>query len=121
MILWKNRFQNPKKNPSLITHCREPNNFNFTIFTPILTTFDTLYVLVMSELTTRITDRNQINFPVIPKFLCFEEKIFFIRTLRSLAHLVIKGIRPFKLQNHNPLKKQTLGKMVAGEIICPIY
>ena len=62
MILWKNPFQNAKKNASLITHCREPNNFNFTIFNPILTTFDNLYVLVMSELTTRITDRNQITF-----------------------------------------------------------
>ena len=58
---------------------------------------------------------------MIPKFLCFEEKIFFIRTSRSLAHLVITGVRPFKMQNHNPLKKQTLGKMVAGDIICPIY
>ena len=51
-------------------------NFNFTIFTLLWATFDTLYLLVTSKLTLDSllkVNQNQVFFPMVPKFLHFEK------------------------------------------------
>ena len=89
IIQWKNPFQINKKKLFLIKKIQEtvilcwiePNNFNFSIFTPSLMDFEIMYVIMTSKLTLGSFfkfDQDEIIFPVVPKFLCFDEKHFLL-------------------------------------------
>ena len=61
---------------------------------------------------------------MLPKILCFK-KIYLTPQSRDTLVITKKGTRPSKIlqtmQNHNPLRKQTLGKILDGQAVCPVY
>ena len=61
---------------------------------------------------------------MLPKILCFK-KNYLTSWSRDTLAITKKGTRLFKIlqtmQNHNPLRKQTLGKVLDGQAVCPVY
>ena len=59
-------------------------------------------------------------------FFCFEDFLFYFEVMvTGMLDNMKKDIKSFKILqitwNHKPLRKQTLGKILYGQTVCPVY